>query len=60
MQISKSKVFIKAVTDFLENLKNKEMLEKINSVHEELADTQEQKRVILAKKKYSKLVEGGW
>ncbi len=60
MKISRSKVFVKAVTDFLKNWKNEEMLEQLNSVHEEFSNAQEQKKLVLAKKKYRKFVEGEW
>ena len=60
MKVSRSKLFVIALRDFIEHQKNKEMLAQINATYDDEPDATEQairKKVL---RQHRRIVEGEW
>jgi len=60
MKVSRSKLFVIALQDFMEHQKNKEMLAQINAAYAEEPDATEQTMHRKFGRQHRSLVEGGW
>jgi metal-responsive CopG/Arc/MetJ family transcriptional regulator len=60
MKVSRSKLFVIALQDFLEHQKNKEMLAQINAAYAEEPDATEQTLRRKLGRQHKRLVEGDW
>jgi len=61
MKISKSRLFMMAVEDFIQRHRNKKLLEKINAAYQDdEPDTAEDLRLTRMRQHHRKLVEGEW
>jgi metal-responsive CopG/Arc/MetJ family transcriptional regulator len=60
MNVSRSKLFVVALQDFLEHQKNKEMLAQINEAYAEEADATEQTMRRKLGRQQKRLVVGDW
>lgn len=60
MNVSRSRLFVIALQDFIEHRKNKEMLAQIDAAYSEEPDTSEQTLRRKARRQHHRLVEGEW
>ena len=60
MNVSRSKLFVIALQDFIEHQKNKEMLEQINAAYDDEPDTSEQVLRKKVRRQHRRIVEGEW
>jgi metal-responsive CopG/Arc/MetJ family transcriptional regulator len=60
MKVSRSKLFVIALQDFIEHQKNKEMLAQINAAYADEPDAAEQALRRKARRQHRRLVEGEW
>lgn len=60
MKVSRSKLFVIALQDFIEHQKNKEMLAQINEAYADEPDATEQALRGKARRQHRRLVEGDW
>jgi metal-responsive CopG/Arc/MetJ family transcriptional regulator len=60
MKVSRSKLFVIALQDFLEHQRNKEMLARINMAYAEEPDNAEQTLRRKSGRQHKRLVEGDW
>lgn len=60
MKVSRSRLFVIALQDFIEQQKNKEMLAQINAAHAEEPDPAEQALRAKARREHRRVVEGEW
>jgi metal-responsive CopG/Arc/MetJ family transcriptional regulator len=60
MKVSRSKLFVIALQDFIEHQKNKEMLAQINAAYDDEADATEQAIRKKVRRKHRRIVEGEW
>jgi len=60
MKVSRSKLFVIALQDFIEHQKNREMLAQINAAYADEPDTTEQALRIKARRQHRRIVEGEW
>lgn len=60
LKISRSKLFVIALQDFIEHLKNKEMLAQINAAYSDEPDTTEQTLSRKSRRQHRRIVEGQW
>lgn len=60
MKISRSKLFVIALQDFIEHQKNKEMLAQINAACADEPDATEQTLRRKSSRQHRRLVEGEW
>jgi metal-responsive CopG/Arc/MetJ family transcriptional regulator len=60
MKVSRSKLFVLALRDFLEHQKNKELLAQINEAYSDAPDATEQTLRKNARRQHRRIVEGEW
>lgn len=60
MKVSRSKLFVIALQDFIEHQKNKEMLEQINAAYDDEPDASEQALRKKVRRQHRRIVEGEW
>jgi metal-responsive CopG/Arc/MetJ family transcriptional regulator len=60
MKVSRSKLFVLALQDFIAHLDNKEMLARINAAYSDEPDTTEQTLRRNSRKQHRRSVEGTW
>lgn len=60
LNISRSKVFVLAVEEFIKKYQNRQLLEEINRAYDDLPDTAEQLYLGKVRRQQRKLVEGEW
>lgn len=60
MKLSRSKLFVLALQEFIEHQKNKEMLAQINAAYEEDMDPAEETLQSKRSSQHRRLVEGEW
>ena len=60
MKVSRSRLFVLALEDFIREQENRDLLEKINAVYAEEADRSEKILRSKSRKSHRRLVEGQW
>ena len=60
MKVSRSKLFVIALQDFIEHQKNKEMLAQINAAYADEPDTTEQTLRRKSRQQHRRIVGGEW
>lgn len=60
MKVSRSKLFVIALQDFIEHQKNKEMLTQINAAYDDEPDANEQAIRKKVRHQHRRIVEGEW
>jgi metal-responsive CopG/Arc/MetJ family transcriptional regulator len=60
MKVSRSKLFVMALQDFIEHQKNKEMLAQINAAYADEPDAAEQTLRRKSRGQHRRIVEGEW
>ena len=60
MKVSRSKLFVMALQDFIEHQKNKEMLAQINAAYSDEPDATEQTLRRKSRAQHRRIVEGNW
>lgn len=60
MKVSRSKLFVIALQDFIEHQKNKELLAQINAAYAEEPDASEQALRRKSRRQHRRVVEGEW
>jgi metal-responsive CopG/Arc/MetJ family transcriptional regulator len=60
LKVSRSKLFVIALQDFLKHQKNKELLAQINSAYDDESDAAEQTLRRKSVQQHRRLVEGDW
>jgi metal-responsive CopG/Arc/MetJ family transcriptional regulator len=60
MKVSRSKLFVMALQEFIEHQNNKEMLAKINAAYSDEPDTTEQTLRRKSRQQHRRIVEGEW
>jgi metal-responsive CopG/Arc/MetJ family transcriptional regulator len=60
MKVSRSKLFVIALQDFIEHQKNKEMLAQINAAYDDEPDATEQTIRKIVRRQHRRMVEGEW
>jgi metal-responsive CopG/Arc/MetJ family transcriptional regulator len=60
MKVSRSRLFVLALQEYIERRKNRELLTRINAAYEEPDDATEKKLRRAARRRHRRLVEGEW
>jgi metal-responsive CopG/Arc/MetJ family transcriptional regulator len=60
LKISRSRLFVIALEDFIREQENRELLEKVNAVYEEMEDGTENTLRRKSRKLHRRLIEGQW
>lgn len=60
MKVSRSRLFVIALEDFIRQQENRELLAKINAVYADEPDEEEKRYRRNARKSHRRLVEGRW
>ena len=60
MKVSRSRLFVIALQDFIEHQKNKDMLAKINAAYSDEPDETEQTLRRKSRQQHRRIVEGNW
>lgn len=60
MKVSRSKLFVIALKDFMEHQKNKELLARINAAYADEPDATEQTLRRKSRRQHRRMVEGEW
>jgi len=60
MKVSRSKLFVIALQDFIEHQKNREMLAQINAAYDDEPDATEQLLRKKVRRQHRRIVEGEW
>lgn len=60
MKISRSRLFVMALEEYIRRHQNQDLLEKINQVYRDVPDKAEKVRVRGMKKQQRKVVQGEW
>ena len=60
MKVSRSRLFVLALEDFVRRYQNQQLLEKINLAYQDAPDRAEQKRLRKMRRQHRKVVEGEW
>lgn len=60
MKVSRSRLFVIALQDFIEHQKNKELLARINAAYADEPDAAEQTLRRKSRRQHRRLVEGEW
>jgi metal-responsive CopG/Arc/MetJ family transcriptional regulator len=60
LKVSRSRLFVLALEDFIREQENRELLEKINAVYENEPDETEKTLRRKARKSHRRLIEGQW
>lgn len=60
LKVSRSRLFVIALEDFIREQENRELLEKINAVYENEADESEKTLRRKSRRSHRRLIEGQW
>jgi len=60
MKVSRSRLFVLALEDYLRRHQNRQLLERINQAYCDAADATEQKRLRDTRRQQRRIVEGTW
>ena len=60
MKVSRSKLFVIALQDFIEHKNNKEMLAQINAAYADEPDATEETLLRKLRRQHRRIVEGNW
>ena len=60
LNISRSRIFVLAVEEFIERHTNRQILSEINSAYDDLPDVSEQEYMKIMKQQQKRMVEGQW
>jgi metal-responsive CopG/Arc/MetJ family transcriptional regulator len=60
LKISRSRLFVIALEDFIREQENRELLEKINAVYEDAQDQTEKALRRTSRRSHRRLIEGQW
>ena len=60
MNISRSRLFVLAVEDFIQRHQNRQLLDQINSAYEDEPDPIEERRLKAVQRQHRKNLEGEW
>lgn len=60
LQISRSRLFVLAVEDFIRSHENRQLLEAINAAYDDLPDPEERALRHKMRRQHGQLVEGEW
>ena len=60
LKISRSRVFVLAVEEFIKRYQNRQLLEEINQAYADLPDAAEQSYLNKARQQHRDLIEGEW
>jgi metal-responsive CopG/Arc/MetJ family transcriptional regulator len=60
MKVSRSRLFVMALEDFVRRHQNRRLLEKINAAYQDSPDEDEQKRLQEMRRHHRRMVEGMW
>jgi len=60
LKISRSRLFVLAVEDFIQRYQNRKLLEKINAAYEAAPDTAEETRLRRMRRVQRRIVEAEW
>jgi metal-responsive CopG/Arc/MetJ family transcriptional regulator len=60
MKVSRSRLFVLALEDYLRRYQNLQLLESINQAYHDAPDAAEQKRLRKIRRQHRKVVEGTW
>jgi metal-responsive CopG/Arc/MetJ family transcriptional regulator len=60
LQISRSRLFVLAVEDFIRRHENRQLLDEINAAYADLPDPEEQTLLHKMRRQHRQLVEGQW
>jgi len=60
MKVSRSRIFVIALQDFIEHQKNKDMLARINAAYADEPDKMEQTLRRKSRRQHRRMVEGEW
>jgi metal-responsive CopG/Arc/MetJ family transcriptional regulator len=60
MKVSRSRLFVLALEDYLRRYENLQLLERINQAYSDAPDATEQKRLRKIRRQHRKVVEGTW
>lgn len=60
MKVSRSRLFVLALEDYLRRYQNLQLLERINQAYSDAPDAIEQKRLRKIRRQHRKVVEGTW
>jgi len=60
LQVSRSRIFVLAVEEFVRRQENRRLLASINAAYQDLPDASEQKRLRQMRSSHRRVVEGKW
>jgi metal-responsive CopG/Arc/MetJ family transcriptional regulator len=60
LNISRSRVFVLAVEEFIHRYQNRQLLERINQAYDDLPDSNERTYQSKTRQAHQNVVEGGW
>ncbi len=60
MKVSRSRLFVLALEEYVRRHQNRQLLERINQAYREPGDASEQKRLHKTRRLHRKVVEGEW
>ena len=60
MKVSRSRLFVMALEDYLRRYENRQLLKTINRAYQDAPDSAEQKRLRKSRRLHRKVVEGEW
>mgnify|MGYP005871680857 CR=1 FL=1 len=60
MKVSRSRLFVLALEDYIRRHQNQQLLERINKAYQEAPDATEQKRLRNMRRQHRKIVEDQW
>ena len=60
MKVSRSRLFVLALEDYVRRYQNQQLLERINQAYQDAPDATEQNRLRKMRHQHRKVVEGGW
>jgi metal-responsive CopG/Arc/MetJ family transcriptional regulator len=60
MKVSRSRLFVLALEEYVSRHQNRQLLERINQAYRDSSDTIEEKRIRKTQRLHRKVVEGEW
>lgn len=60
LQVSRSRLFVMAVEDFIRRYQNQQLLDRLNQAHREAPDAAEVERLRQMRRVHRRVVEGEW
>jgi metal-responsive CopG/Arc/MetJ family transcriptional regulator len=60
LNVSRSRLFVLALEDFIQRYYNQQLLEQINRAYDDLPDPTEQARLTQMRRQHHRLIEGEW